>query len=48
MIEKVVNKLNDLTEHREVNWAKNFAFKENLDNDIKIFDGLLENKPKLR
>lgn len=48
MIQGVANKLDDLTEYKESNWLKNLCFKENLDDDIKIFENLLENKTKLR
>ncbi|GAJ03028.1 unnamed protein product [marine sediment metagenome] len=41
MIQGVANKLDDLTEYKENNWSKNFAFKENLDFNIKFVNELL-------
>ena len=40
----IANNLNSINEIRECNWLENFAFKENLSDDIQIIDNLLENK----
>jgi len=47
MIQGVVNNLKNIDSYREVNWEKNFAFKEGLNNDIKFIDKLLLNNKKL-
>lgn len=40
-IQNVVSKLDDLAKYKECNWFRNLSFKEDLNDDIKIFDNLL-------
>lgn len=47
MIRSMANNVDNVTEYKEKKWIENICFKENLNDGIKIFDNLLENRSRL-